>query len=299
MPNSLVIKDLSDTFNYTFWLRASLDRCGVSYVVEKETSEGNFAIVETGTKRVALDWDDCVFCISERIAECDVYLKANQSTEIAEGKDLPSHPPGNFIRFRELYELHRERIVPWVLGRSNTFGFTELPEPREKAVLLATYSAGCGSNEQFGRNRENLYALLKRHLGDAFLCIYPGQNGEPLVPLMSDYGNYLDAMSRSLFALNLVGWCGSNPFRCIDASLAGSAVISDYIYVDAYKEFPRVELPGSCYSGEFDEAGVAKVLAELLAKPQKTFLALWERQKAWFERHLDLRVNCQQLTRWL
>lgn len=293
----------STSFEYCSWAQAALERLGVSYQVERDATMPveNFSFLERRgphPRTIGLDWDDAVFSISPQIVKCDQYLKANYSSEVVAGEDLVGIEAKHFQELREQCRLHAGRIQPWVVGRRVSEAITEPIPPEEKLFFLVTYSGGAGADQHFGKNRVKIYEILRDHFSDASIVVYPGFNGEMLIPLMGNFKSYLQFLSQGYFVLNLTGWLGSNPFRCVDACLSGSCVVSERIFADAYKSFPHFPIPGNTYQDQIDEQGVITALGKLLNDLPTVFGELLPKQQLWWQENLELKRYGEKLLSW-
>jgi hypothetical protein len=297
--NELTIHAHEKLYDYLDWFRQSLEFNGFSSrrAAPIHTNEG-LGVIEWKGKRVLLDWGDSAFYIPEEVADCDVFLKANLSSEIMAGMDLPDYPVEVARAGRELFEKYHDRIRPFVLGRKNTGGVFTPPQNVEKNVSVVSYSAKAVLDSDYVKQRENFYQFAYSTMGSNFLLAYPGYPGEKLSPLLGDYGTYLAFLSQGYFVLNLVGWAGSNPFRCIDACLAGSCILSDMFLADAFKDYPAVMLPGCCYTGEFDWDTTRSILEVLATNPKPIFDELYPKQLEWFRKNLSLENHCWQVLKY-
>lgn len=288
-------------FDYLYWFLQSLKANGFTWTrFDLKLSSDAIAVIECKNKRILIDWGDSVYFIPEEVSDCDALLKANLSSEIMSGLDLPAdqHSPELAKIGRELFEKYQDRIHPFVLGRRDTGGILTPDTTTKKIAPIISQSFKPTEMTEYHLRREQFYQFAHSVLQDSFQLAYPGYSAERFYSLLARYDNYLKFLSRGYFVLNLIGWTGSQPFRCIDACLAGSCVVSDQIIADAYKDFPAIILPGGVGNGEFEWDSVRETLLYVAHDPQKVFEKLLPKQQEWFRKNLSMQNHCWQVLKY-
>lgn len=351
----IVFRTKSNNYKYASWLIESFKYNGytVKIVLEKPLVAHNCGVLEIDEKKIILDWCDTAFKIYDEIESCDLYFKANLSTELINGEVLRGYDRKDFKEFIEKYNQYKSKIKPWVLGRVvkydsplpsfiKSFGKIHIINKfyipfigilgeklgelfnrpivhefcnEEKKYSLTTYTRGTGESKHFfAKNRHVCYRILKRILGAKFNLVYIEEENavymnfwkylldrkDPLIEVTNvNFDEYLKLLSQSKFILNVSGIKGSNPFRCVDACLSNCCVISDKIYADSYKSFPRIDLPLNVQQGEYDRERTKEILVDLMNREDEIYNDLLKKQKEWFEKHLSMKNNCKQILRVL
>lgn len=337
---------------YASWLMESFKYNGYKIVVKKnkEMKPQNFAFLYLENKKIGLDWCDGATHIKDEIADCDLYFKANLSSEIINGIRLKGYMDHDYDDFIAKYKKYKKIIHPWVLGRVvkydspipsclksmgkihilnkfyipfiGLFGeflgkilnrplvspiFTNV----KKRTFLITFTRGTGDTHHFfGKIRHKVYSFFKKVLKDDFDLVYIDEQKavynnflkyfldkkKPEIEISNvNFDEYLKLLSESYFVLNLSGRVASNPFRCVDACLVNSCIISDKIYADSYKDFPCVLLPLDVQQGEFDFEKAEKILKEIVQNKEQKYNELLKKQKKWFQKYLSMENNCKQI----
>jgi hypothetical protein len=229
-------------------------------------------------------------------------FKANFSHE------LWTNPPAAFEtpHCEEDRKFHSQ-IIPFVFGRSFTIPFDadELsyfhPEGTKKYSVVSLSGEGVYALQTNGRliaydfiskcvPNTKLYWYARRHFQDKdgvvnyevrkAPFIYPGD----IEYYWGNYRNYLNLCKEGNFVLNLPGIACSNPFRCVDSVLSGSAVLSTKLWNDAYRDFPMVKLPFCGYfgTGDFENA---RTILEML--PNINIEPYVQKAREWYDTRLS------------
>ena len=103
----IVFRTKSNNYKYASWLIESFKYNGykVKIVLDKPLIAYNCGVLEIQDKKIVIDWCDSAFRIYDEIKDCDLYFKANLSTELINGEVLRG------------YDKYNSKIKPWVLGR--------------------------------------------------------------------------------------------------------------------------------------------------------------------------------------
>jgi hypothetical protein len=316
-------------YDYSTWIRKSLEKNGYKVRLVRKNMNHNSALIEFENKKIIVDFSDYSWILNPLISQVDEYYSANISDEIIKEFDIKEVNKKEFTKFRAQYKKYSHKIKPLVIGRNvkkqtrytkcipssflknknimllisliehklsnkDLVNFSVINEPKQ--YLLGTFSAGCGDNSFFGKNRQKIYKIIEEELGTEFVHITPEYKDKKKYNLIRyDYSEYLKFLSSCKFVLNLSGLGGSNPFRCVDACLSNSCILSDKIYANSYKSFPRIEIPVDVQKGKIDLKKLRLTLKDLKKNQDKYYKTLIIKQKKWFEKNLSIENNCNQI----
>lgn len=150
----------------------------------------------------------------------------------------------------------------------------------KKDKIIVSYSRG---HHSIGRIK--LYNFLENNFNDEFYIISNNKNStfNYIRNLQGmNYPEYINFISSGYFMLNLSGHSGSNPFRCIDAILSKTAVITDFIYSDAFADFPAYHIDCNVQMHILNEKKILEQLNLLLDDYKKISEKLIIDQEKWF-----------------
>lgn len=182
------------------------------------------------------------------------------------------------------HKNHLHKVRPWIIGRMFKMATHERDfawfNPNTQYDMMAFIGEGINAPETMVRikildllkqnTERNMLVYYKRsHFKDAdkipnyekMIASYC--NKEHANELWGNYGLYRDFLALGKWSINIPGIHLSQPFRCIDAVLAGRTIVSTKIWVDIYKDFPCVMLPICGFTGEGDWNKAGEIIKNL------------------------------------
>jgi len=228
-------------------------------------------------------------------------FKSNFSQELWES------PPELFEeRPTELELQHYKKLKPWIHGRAMCIPydmdeFAAFTHPLRRPVHKVASFSGEGVFKLQTEARLKVFDLVRKvypnsplvwrrrpeHFRDAAAILDYLQRISPYMVECRDlmnFRNYCEFLSGAEYSLNTPGISMSQPFRCVDAVLAGSAIISTKIWTDVYKDFPCVMLPVCGYTGLGDWVGAENILRNLNNHSRNELVF---RGKEWYNKYLS------------
>ena len=256
-----------------------------------------FMILETKKGKCFIDPFDRIFEFSELGAkECDWYFKINLcNSNTIQNIDKNSISGNyNFKDWNIFYEKYKHKLIP--LNQTREQLLINKPIKLKKKYIISTYSMGHGDKSEYGKNRDNIYKIIKSVLGDKFNLkkadIYNYNlysNSKPL-----SYNEYLKLLSESYFMIYFTGKGLGMPHRICDGYLSNCALLGEHIYTDAGSTFPILDFGWKLHENFLNEEETIKKLKHLMNNYEDIYSSYIHKQREWFEKNININTFYKQ-----
>jgi len=240
-----------------------------------------------------------------------IILKANAASKL--WKNAPETFEHKLPKDQEQY---LPLVKPFIFGRSLSLDY-DIDERAFYGKYISPISkeivslSGEGRYEQQTSNRLKLYDFIsssfilskyellwnhREHFNESEKIVnynYRIRNyHRPAKDMFNCYQNYIQWLSTGKYSLNMPGISASQPFRIVDAILAQRHIISTKIWIDAYEDCPKINLPieGYFHLAEDNETQARYVLANLDSLKYSL-----DQANKWYEKYLSVAGMWQQL----
>ena len=283
-----IVESIEKKFNINFKLleKESLyySNCG---------SKSSFIILEYNNKKFFIECFDRIFEFSENGAkDCDFYFKKQYADEDAMQK-INMHTEENkryykFLEWDNFYKKYSKKIKTFIITRPELICYE--PVKLKKKYIISTYSAGHGDGQEYGKNRDKIYKIIKSVLGDKFNLKKHDTYGNNLFnnsgPL--SYKDYLNLLSESYFMIYFSGKGFGTPFRICDGYLSNTVLLGEHIYTEAESNFPLFNFGWKLHENILNEDETKKKLHYLLEKYEFVYDYYIHKQRKWFDDNVNI-----------
>lgn len=293
---------ISKNSNYNYFIDyfiLCLKLLNIKYTITYSDTYSNLDIIEviliiSNNNKYIIDVRDRITQIKWSIIEhIDIYYKC-QLPMNTKFDLIPKKMQRDYLKIlkcNKIKKLHMFRPIKFSIPKPlikefDIIEYCKKFRTNNKNKIIVTYTNG-----HHNPGRIKLYKFLEERFPDNFTIISNKKNKFDYVKNSKSlaYIDYLNFISSGYFILNLSGHSGSNPFRCIDALLAGSCVISDYIYSDAFSDFPCYKIDCNVQNQYLNEDNVYKEIKYLIDNYKNIYDELITKQKEWFSNKFNYR----------
>lgn len=253
----------------------------------------HFMILETTKGKCFIEAFDRIFEFSEIGAtNCEWYFKVNLCNKKTieninltlkqkESKDY------NLNDWNKFYEKYKYKLIP--LNQTREQLITYRPIKLKKKYIISTYSNGHGDSQEYGKNRNKIYNIIKSVLGDKFNIkkADPYNYGLFCNSKELSYKDYLHLLSESYFIIYFTGKGLGMPFRICDGYLSNCALLGEHIYTDAGSDFPIFNFGWKLHESILNEEETIKKLKYLMNNYENIYNSYIHKQREWFEKNIN------------